>query len=412
VVDVRQTHLEELVAWSEAMALAHGGTGSDAVAIAAFRRERYRPSDAERLLGAYDRARVVGTYRSFATTLTLPGGTGLEVAAVTNVGVIATHRRQGILGRMMEADLRADRERGEAAAILIASEYPIYGRYGFGPATEQATWTIDRARGAFEVPAETGGHLEVVPTAEAATLLPVIFERHRVRQPGEIDRLAYWYEVDIGLASFPGRPAWNGWVVVHRAADGTPDGSLRYRIEDRWEGRLPASKLHVDELIAPDPAVEAALWRFALDVDLIVSVQAENRRIDEPVVWRLVDARAAAQTQRADFLWLRPLDLPRLLEERAYAGAGRVVIEAIDPAGFAAGRFTLDAGMDGSTCRPTRASAGLRMPVEALGSVLLGGGSLRRLAAAGRIDVLDERALDVADGLFRWPVEPWCTSWF
>ena len=36
---------------------------------------------------------------------------------------------------MMSQDLAAAKERGDVVATLIAAEYPIYGRYGFGPAT-------------------------------------------------------------------------------------------------------------------------------------------------------------------------------------------------------------------------------------------------------------------------------------
>ncbi len=36
-------------------------------------------------------------------------------------------------------------ERGEPVAALIAAEYPIYGRYGYGPATEAITLRVDTA---------------------------------------------------------------------------------------------------------------------------------------------------------------------------------------------------------------------------------------------------------------------------
>jgi predicted acetyltransferase len=409
---VRTIDPSELVDWSAAMAHAHGGTAADADAVAEFRRAHFEPGDAERLIGALDGSRIVGTYRSFGTSLTVPGGARVAVAAVTNVAVVPTHRRRGLLRAMSDQDLRADRERGEVAAILIASEFGIYGRYGYGPATEHATWTFERARAAFADPLRVGGDLEVVPTAEALASLPAVFERHLAVQPGDIARRAYWWEVDLGRTTFPGRTPWVGWIVVHRAADGTPDGFVRYHVEDRWEGRAPALKVHVDELLASDPSVEAVLWRHVLDIDLVLTIEAADRRVDEPVVWRLADARAASMSGRTDFVWLRALDLPRLLEARRYAIAGSVVLEIVDPAGFAAGRFRLDGGPDGARCRPTRARAELRLPVGVLGSVVLGGVPLRRLADAGRLDVLDGRALATADAMFAWPIAPWCTSWF
>src|SRR5205807_506491 len=82
------------------------------------------------------------TFRSFATPLTVPGG---EVAAdaITNITVSPTHRRRRLLSTMIEADLAAAAERGDPVAILVASEWPIYGRYGFGPAADIADYEVD-----------------------------------------------------------------------------------------------------------------------------------------------------------------------------------------------------------------------------------------------------------------------------
>src|SRR5262245_8556293 len=93
---------------------------------AEFRRE-HRQQDLGRSLAALDDGRVVGTYLSFATELSLPGVEACVPAdAVTAVSVRPTHHRRGLLTRMLQADLEAARERGELASVLIAAEYPIY----------------------------------------------------------------------------------------------------------------------------------------------------------------------------------------------------------------------------------------------------------------------------------------------
>ncbi|HEY6058716.1 MAG TPA: sterol carrier protein domain-containing protein, partial [Candidatus Limnocylindrales bacterium] len=166
------------------------------------------------------------------------------------------------------------------------------------------------------------------------------------------------------------------------------------------------------ELIATNADAETALWHHAFSVDLVSTIKADNRRLDEPIVWRLADARAARLTLRADLLWLRPLDAARLLEARRYQVEGEIAIEVVDPAGFTGGRFVVDGGPDGARCRPTDRSPALRLPVEALGSLLLGGVSLSLLATARRLDVLDAGVLPAADSFLRWPVAPWCTTWF
>ena len=67
--------------------------------------------------------------------MTVPGGVG-SCAALTNVTVAATHRRRGLLTAMLTRDLADSVERGEIVGALIAAEYPIYGRFGYGPAVE------------------------------------------------------------------------------------------------------------------------------------------------------------------------------------------------------------------------------------------------------------------------------------
>ena len=97
----------------------------------------------DRVLAAFDGSSIVATFQSYQTELTLPGGATMPSGAVTAVTCRATHRRQGLLTRMMTADLDGSRDRGEAADVLIAAEYPIYGRFGYGPAAPSMGWELD-----------------------------------------------------------------------------------------------------------------------------------------------------------------------------------------------------------------------------------------------------------------------------
>lgn len=110
-----------------------------------------------RVQGAFDSETggCVGTFRSFTQELTVPGGATVTASAVTNVSVLPTHRRQGLLTRMMAAEFAAATARGDVLSTLIAAEYPIYGRYGYGPAVYVAEW-----RSTYRAPAwtRTGPH--------------------------------------------------------------------------------------------------------------------------------------------------------------------------------------------------------------------------------------------------------------
>ena len=66
----------------------------------------------ERTIAVFDGDTIIAGAGAFPFELSIPGGT-LPCAGVTVVGVHPTHRRQGILGRMMRAQLADARDRGE-----------------------------------------------------------------------------------------------------------------------------------------------------------------------------------------------------------------------------------------------------------------------------------------------------------
>jgi GNAT superfamily N-acetyltransferase len=111
--------------------------------------------------------RIVGGSAMISFEITVPGDRPVPLGGVTSTGVIATHRRRGLLRRMMQAMFDEARERGEPLAGLSASEGTIYGRYGFGPATRRTRWEIERSQARFRARPEPGGRLELVDAATA-----------------------------------------------------------------------------------------------------------------------------------------------------------------------------------------------------------------------------------------------------
>ena len=357
----------------------------------------------------------MGTFRSWGTGLTVPGGAQLPGSAVAGVTVRPTHRRRGILGRLMAAELGAARERGESVALLFASEYPIYGRFGFGPAVRSATWVIDTTRTRVRGSTRAGA-IAIVPATEAVRdTIHGLFDAWRAQQPGEIWRRDFVWDDDLGLRTMSWGTRWNGFVALHHDAAGAPDGYVRYHVEEKWEQRQPRSILHVDELHALSDEAYMDLWRFVIDLDLVATVRAERRSPTERLPWLLTDARPAVVTDVGDGMWLALLDVPAALAARAYERAGLLVIESVHAAGTAAERRTrmlLDASPDGVTCAPTDRSPDLTLDVAALGSAYLGGARLRDAVLVRGVDEHRPGALAEADALFRTADQPWCSSFF
>jgi predicted acetyltransferase len=247
----------------------------------------------------------------------------------------------------------------------------------------------------------------------ARALAPEIHERHHVTRPGEIARSAFFWDLDFGIVR---PPSWSepkpSFYVVARDPAGLAIGVARYQFEGRWEHRQPRGEVTVQLFVTSDPAAESLLWHHLINLDLTASVRASNRPVDELLPLLLVDARHAQPSGRADFLWIRPLDVASMLSARSYLVSGHLVLEVVDPAGLAGGRFALDGGPDGTSCVRTTASADLTLDVAALGSTYLGGYRVRTLAAVGLLDEHSPGAVARADTMFRAPVAPWCSTWF
>ncbi len=69
---------------------------------------------------------MVAATAALTMELTVPGPATVPTAGVTYVGVMPTHRRQGILTALMARVADDARQRGEPTSALLASESTIY----------------------------------------------------------------------------------------------------------------------------------------------------------------------------------------------------------------------------------------------------------------------------------------------
>ncbi|MEO3843401.1 GNAT family N-acetyltransferase [Streptomyces sp. B22F1] len=374
--------------------------------------------DLSRTRGAYDGRRWVGTYRSFDQELTVPGGAAVSSCAVSAVTVSPTHRRRGLLSRMLREDMEAAKERGDVVASLIAAEYPIYGRYGFGPAAWTTDYDVTTPRAQLDpryAGPDDGGTVELLDAAELTAIAPALHDRFRRLVPGAVNRSATRWQAHTGAARYSVDEPWHEpFYAAYGSAAGEPEGIVTYRTKwGDWPGKLSDDELTVTDLFAVTPAAERALWRYLVSFDWITTIHTGHRAPDDLLPLYLGDPRAARVTTHADYLWLRPLDVPRLLEARAYAASGSLVLDVHDPAGLAGGRFLLDAGGPGGTgCVPTDRPADLALSVAELARLSLGDESAVRLAALGVVDEERPGAAARADALLRTSRRPWCPDMF
>jgi predicted acetyltransferase len=363
----------------------------------------------ERMLAVFDDGQVVAGAGAYPLELTLPAGP-VACAGVTVVGVLPSHRRRGLLRRMMDIQLRDVRERGEPVAALWASEETIYGRFGYGLAS--MAMHVEAKRAAVRVRGDLprDGALRLIDAEEALRLLPRLYDRVRRRSPGFVSRSRDWWEVRRLSDGPENRRGAGPLVIALYERDGAAAGYVLYRIAQEGATFAEWKKtVRVVEVQGVDERARRDIWRFLFEIDWTDLVRAEQLPTDDPLLL-LVDRVNELGLRMYDGLWVRAVDVGAALEARGADGDGRATVEVTDDPQFPdnVGTWTVEPGR----VRRMSRRPDVRTDVQGLGSVLLGGFTFAQLARAGRAEEGTRGGLARADAVFRVDRAPSCPEIF
>jgi predicted acetyltransferase len=399
---------DEVVDWIAAMMTTFLGDPAESRVWAEWRREHgWTP---ERAWGARADGRWIATLRTIETTLSVPGGAVISADALTNVTVAATHRRRGLLSALLTSSLTAAHGRGDAVSVLLAAEWPIYGRFGYAPASLGAYYTLNPRRRGAQLAKPVPQRVRQVSADELRSIAPGVFTQARIERAGNIDRSADRWDTLLAANGFPEPLKPTPTFVVHER-DGVADGFASWVPHGGdWDDTHEGGQIKVVELWAASDEAYAGLWQYLLSLDVVEQIHIRTRPVDEPLRWLLTDGRALQQTYAGDHIWLRLLDVPAALTARRYATADRLVIDVVDDdnGGWAAGTYAVEPGHCARTTEPTD----LRVHQRALAAAYLGGFSLTGQRAAGLVEEVQPGALVRADAMFATPMAPWCGTDF
>ncbi|MEA2460489.1 MAG: hypothetical protein QOH90_666 [Actinomycetota bacterium] len=373
--------------------------------------ERHRHViEAERCFAAWDGDSMVGTGGNYSFDLTIPGGS-LPAAGVTMVGVLPTHRRRGLLTRIM-AELRDDAlARNEPLAVLWASETVIYQRFGYGLATKQGNIEADRDRLVWLDKPPARAAARMVTEEDALKVFPEIYDRVCARTPGMFARSADWWRYHRIPDPEEHRDGAGPMYRVVFELDGKAEGYAMYRIHGDWDV-TPKGRLRVIEALGTTPEATREVWRFLFGVDLIQTVYGWWLPMDHPLLFMVAEP-PRLRMRMVNFLWLRILDIERSLAARSYAASDSVVIGIEDewmPANQ--GQWRLDTGGDAVAVTRTDDAADLQLSSADLACIYLGGSTVHQLLGAGRGKELKEGAATRVDAMFRTDSAPFCPEIF
>lgn len=339
-----------------------------------------------------------GVYGVYPLQLAVPGGAAgrarlVPCAGLTWVGVHPDFRRRGVLTAMLRHHVEQTHREGVAISALHASEPAIYGRHGYGVASQSYAVTLGRRTEARAPGLDAAAR--TLRTEFGTASEPGIAERVRrcdlaaaVASPGAVVGEDRFYAHVIDDAERPERLRdKESMRFLFALRDGEDVGVAAFRRHHRWENGLPRGRLEVFALHG-DPATRLALLRRLLDLDLIATVTVPRVGREDPM-WSWIGPRAADKIEVHDNLWIRIVDLPAALPLRSYAEDCDVVVDVDDPAApWQAGRWRIRVRDGVATAERTEDAADVELPVAALGAAYLGGTNLVALRHAG---VLEER---------------------
>ncbi|MFD6934763.1 GNAT family N-acetyltransferase [Streptomyces goshikiensis] len=360
-------------------------------------------------LGAYEGDALVGFMAAHRFRLSIPGA-DLPCPGLTFVAVAPTHRRRGVLTALMAEQLRRTGAAGAPVAALWASEAAIYGRFGYGSATQGVTIEIDSTRPLALRIAPDRRPLRMIDPADAPALIGPAHEAARALRAGRPSRgperwreewLCEQDEEDEELSppriitlGDPGEPL--AGYVIYRTKPGGDSGPVR-----------TPGLVRVDELEADTPAVAAALWECVAGLDLTGRVSAWGRPADDPLLHFAADRDQVKVTEVFPALWLRLVDVRAALTARSWAAPVELVLELADvrlPAN--AGRFRLKAGPGGATYERAGQAPDLELDVRELAACYLGGTRAVELVAAGLVREHTPGAAAALDAALRTELLP------
>jgi predicted acetyltransferase len=354
------------------------------------------------VFGAFEDGKMVGVAVDQPLELTVPGGRFVKTRGLTWVGVLPTYRRRGVLTALIDHHMKGLRELGMPLSILWASETTIYGRYGYGPATERISEAeIDNRHGAFAAPLEDDGRIVMIDDPSPVGVMREVLDGARPLIPGEVDRS------DRDLVDQFNDADKKEFRVAHVAADGSHDAFAVYTVESDWPHDAYAqSRVHVSTLLASTDTGYAAIWRYLLELDLTRTIRVRNRPLDDPIRWLLREWRYFHVKHVSDGLWLGLLDVPAALEARAYAADGELVLDA------GGERVALSVSGGAASCSTSDRDADIALGISELSAAYLGGQRFGAMRRGLRLRELTPGACERADAMFRAAREPWCSYEF
>ena len=324
------------------------------------------------------------------------GGRRLPALGIAGVAIAPEARGQGLARALLEATLRAARERGHVLSTLYPSTYGLYRKVGYELAGSLCRFTLQLR----QLP-RVGRSLPVEPLGSADwPAIEALYREEARSRPGYLDRGPYiWNRVRA-----PGRETARCFGI--RGGQGLSGYVYARAAVPR---RMPI-EIALSDFVAQSPLALQALLSFF----------ADHLTTAERVTWHggVADARLLGLPERVvttnieEYWMLRVVHVARALAERGYPELDAAIDLSVEDDVLPENRGTyalrVSAGVPelGSPGASRRA----RLSASALAALYTGFVGPRELVAAGQLEA-DERSLATLGALFAGAA-PACVDYF
>src|SRR5258707_171206 len=136
---------------------------------------------------------------------------------------------------MMRYQLDDIRARSEALAMLFASEASIYGRFGYGMATESAVLSGQVRELGYRPGVALGdGSVTEVDAETMLATAPSVYDQAIAARPGMMARPRPWWDHVIYDSEERSKESGKIRLALHHEPDGTASGFAIYRPKKEW----------------------------------------------------------------------------------------------------------------------------------------------------------------------------------
>ena len=337
-------------------------------------------------------------------------GFGIQVDGVTDVGTLPQHRRKGIVRKLVEDRLRHSYESEQYASILWASMGAIYQRFGYGLASTQMECRFDPRYSQFEFDEPDDGITRMI---DREVGLPIVRSIHR--QYIENSTLMLHRADEMWNRRWPKKRVIH--CAVHYNAADEPDGYILYGTKD-WKSRPqdeigPDQEMNIYDRAWLNMNAYRSLWQFICSHDLVGRVEF-LAALDDPAWLTLLEPRVLLP-KLYDGLWLRIVDLGKLLEHRTYATEGECVFTLVEDieCPWNIGTYHLQTdGANTTVTKSTKKGGDFTITPNGMASLLSGQSPLSLLARVGRAQVHNEKKVVHVNTMFTTMSMPFCVDHF